>query len=75
MKKLLKIQNKIKILLIVPPHITFEHFINPFYNHNFIKSKKILSDQIILIGEYIGSIQTQAMKRPLVIEKERINFD
>ncbi len=28
-----------------------------------------------IIGEYIGSIQTQVMKRPLVIEKERINFD
>jgi glycosyltransferase involved in cell wall biosynthesis len=28
-----------------------------------------------IIGEYIGSIHTQALKRPLVIEKERINFD
>jgi polyisoprenyl-phosphate glycosyltransferase len=27
-----------------------------------------------IIGEYIGSIQTQVFKRPLVIEKERINF-
>ncbi len=27
-----------------------------------------------IVGEYIGSIQTQVMKRPLVIEKERINF-
>ncbi len=27
-----------------------------------------------IIGEYIGSIQTQVLKRPLVIEKERINF-
>ncbi len=27
-----------------------------------------------IIGEYIGSIHTQVMKRPLVIEKERINF-
>jgi glycosyltransferase involved in cell wall biosynthesis len=26
------------------------------------------------IGEYIGSIHTQVLKRPLVIEKERINF-
>jgi glycosyltransferase involved in cell wall biosynthesis len=26
-----------------------------------------------IIGEYIGSIQTQVMKRPLVVEKERIN--
>jgi len=27
-----------------------------------------------LVGEYIGSIHTQVLKRPLVIEKERINF-
>lgn len=26
-----------------------------------------------IIGEYIGSIHTQVMKRPLVVEKERIN--
>jgi len=28
-----------------------------------------------LLGEYIGSIHTQVLKRPPVIEKERINFD
>ncbi len=28
-----------------------------------------------IIGEYIGNIFTQVKKRPLVIEKERINFD
>jgi len=28
-----------------------------------------------IIGEYIGAIHTQTMKRPLVIEKERINFN
>lgn len=28
-----------------------------------------------LLGEYIGSIHTQILRRPLVIEKERINFD
>lgn len=28
-----------------------------------------------IIGEYIGSIHTQVLKRPLVIEQERINFD
>lgn len=27
-----------------------------------------------VIGEYIGSIYTQVLKRPLVIERERINF-
>ena len=28
-----------------------------------------------ILGEYIGAILTQVLKRPLVIEKERINFD
>lgn len=28
-----------------------------------------------LLGEYIASIHTQVLKRPLVIEKERINFE
>ncbi|MCK6682146.1 MAG: glycosyltransferase family 2 protein [Thermoanaerobaculia bacterium] len=28
-----------------------------------------------ILGEYIGSIHTQVLKRPRVIEKERINFD
>ena len=28
-----------------------------------------------LVGEYIGSIHMQVHKRPLVVEKERINFD
>jgi len=27
-----------------------------------------------IVGEYIGSIHTQVMRRPLVVEKERINF-
>lgn len=27
-----------------------------------------------IVGEYVGSIHTQVLKRPLVIEKERINF-
>jgi polyisoprenyl-phosphate glycosyltransferase len=27
-----------------------------------------------IIGEYLGSIHTQVLRRPLVIEKERINF-
>jgi polyisoprenyl-phosphate glycosyltransferase len=27
-----------------------------------------------IVGEYIGNIYTQVLKRPLVIEKERINF-
>lgn len=28
-----------------------------------------------IVGEYIGAIHTQVLKRPLVVEKERINFD
>ena len=28
-----------------------------------------------IIGEYIGSIHTQVQKRPMVVEKERINFE
>lgn len=28
-----------------------------------------------VIGEYLGAVYTQVLKRPLVIEKERINFD
>jgi len=28
-----------------------------------------------ILGEYIGAVYTQVLKRPLVIEKERINFD
>jgi len=28
-----------------------------------------------MLGEYVGSIHTQVLKRPPVIEKERINFD
>ena len=27
-----------------------------------------------ILGEYIGAIFTQVLKRPAVIEKERINF-
>lgn len=28
-----------------------------------------------LLGEYIGAIQTQVRKLPLVVQAERINFD
>ena len=28
-----------------------------------------------VLGEYVGAIHTQVRRRPLVIEKERINFD
>jgi glycosyltransferase involved in cell wall biosynthesis len=28
-----------------------------------------------IVGEYVGSIQTQVLHRPLVVERERINFD
>jgi hypothetical protein len=28
-----------------------------------------------ILGEYIAAIHTQVQHRPLIIEKERINFD
>jgi glycosyltransferase involved in cell wall biosynthesis len=28
-----------------------------------------------VLGEYVGAIHTQVLRRPLVVEKERINFD
>ena len=28
-----------------------------------------------LLGEYVSAIHTQVLKRPLVVEKERVNFD
>ena len=28
-----------------------------------------------ILGEYIGAIHTQVLKRPMVIERERVNFD
>jgi hypothetical protein len=39
----------------------------------FLASVQLLF--IGLIGEYVGAIHTQVQHRPLVIEKERINFD
>jgi hypothetical protein len=27
-----------------------------------------------IIGEYVGSVHTQVLKRPLVVERERLNF-
>jgi hypothetical protein len=27
-----------------------------------------------VIGEYIGAVHTQVLKRPLVVERERLNF-
>jgi len=28
-----------------------------------------------IIGEYIAAIYTQVLKRPIIVEKERIDFD
>ncbi|MFL6451421.1 MAG: glycosyltransferase family 2 protein [Bryobacteraceae bacterium] len=39
----------------------------------FLGSVQLVSMGIL--GEYIGAIHTQVMKRPLVIEKERVNFE
>ena len=38
----------------------------------FLGSVQLLA--LGIIGEYVGSIHTFVQKRPLVIEKERINF-
>jgi glycosyltransferase involved in cell wall biosynthesis len=39
----------------------------------FLGSVQLLS--LGILGEYIGSIQTQVRKRPYVVEKERVNFE
>jgi glycosyltransferase involved in cell wall biosynthesis len=39
----------------------------------FLGSVQLLS--LGILGEYVGSIQTQVRKRPYVIERERINFE
>jgi polyisoprenyl-phosphate glycosyltransferase len=39
----------------------------------FLGSVQLVSMGIL--GEYIGAIHTQVMKRPMVIEKERVNFE
>ena len=40
---------------------------------SFLFSVQLLMTGVL--GEYIGAIHTQVRKRPLVVEKERINFD
>ena len=39
----------------------------------FFSSVQLIS--VGIIGEYIGSIHTQVQKRPLVVERERVNFE
>jgi polyisoprenyl-phosphate glycosyltransferase len=39
----------------------------------FLASVQLLF--IGILGEYIGAIHTQVLRRPLVVERERINFD
>lgn len=39
----------------------------------FLGSVQLVSMGIV--GEYVGAIHTQVIKRPLVIEKERVNFE
>jgi glycosyltransferase involved in cell wall biosynthesis len=39
----------------------------------FFSSIQLIS--VGILGEYIGSIQTQVQKRPLVVERERVNFE
>jgi len=64
---------------------TFYLFYKLFYWHSFevglgpmvIGLFFVASVQLFflgIVGEYVGSIHTQVLKRPLVVEKERINF-
>jgi hypothetical protein len=39
----------------------------------FFGSVQLIS--VGIIGEYIGSIHTHVQKRPLVVERERVNFE
>ena len=39
----------------------------------FFSSVQLIS--VGILGEYIGSIHTQVQKRPLVVERERVNFE
>jgi polyisoprenyl-phosphate glycosyltransferase len=39
----------------------------------FFSSVQLIS--VGIIGEYVGAIHTQVHKRPLVVERERVNFD
>jgi polyisoprenyl-phosphate glycosyltransferase len=39
----------------------------------FVGSVQLIS--VGILGEYIGSIHTHVQKRPLVVERERVNFD
>jgi hypothetical protein len=39
----------------------------------FFSSVQLIS--VGIIGEYIGAIHTQVHKRPLVVERERVNFE
>jgi polyisoprenyl-phosphate glycosyltransferase len=39
----------------------------------FFSSVQLISMGIL--GEYIGAIHTQVQKRPLVVERERVNFE
>jgi len=39
----------------------------------FLGSVQMLS--LGIIGEYVGSVHTLVQNRPLVVEKERVNFD
>jgi hypothetical protein len=39
----------------------------------FFSSIQLIS--VGIIGEYIGAIYTRVQKRPLVVERERVNFE
>jgi hypothetical protein len=39
----------------------------------FLSSVQLIS--VGIIGEYVGAIHTRVHKRPLVVERERLNFE
>ena len=59
-----------KLISIVIPCLNEEENISVLHS----RLVKIMSSLSKFIGEYILSIQTYVKKRPLVIEKDRINF-
>ena len=64
-----------KILFIVPPHITFEHFINPTYNAKVVQKKygnygRVLTD--IPLGVLSLSVY---LKKHVTVETKLIDFN
>ena len=75
-----------KILFIVPPHITFEHFIKPTYNARIIQKKggdfgRVLTDiplGVLSLSSYVkkhATVETKVVDFNVVLNKlENFNF-